>query len=85
MKSSEKISAVSGLILFILSALFFIAVLLQIFNIYTNTGFLHILSNCGQMLYSVYGLSFILIPIFLLLQELVAFHLTGQIKKDLFY
>jgi len=81
MKSSEKISAVSGLILFILSALFFIAVLLQIFNIYTNTGFLHILSNCGQMLYSVYGLSFILIPIFFIIAGISCFSSNWTDKK----
>lgn len=63
MKKSEKISIISGISLLVLAALFLVALFLQIIP-FGNRSAALILNGLGGLLYSAYGYSSLLIPIF---------------------
>ena len=63
MKKSEKISALSGISLLIIAALFLVALLLQLIP-FGNKASAPFLSGLGGLLYGAYGYSSLLIPAF---------------------
>ena len=65
MKSSNKSSLLTGIILLSLSAVFTICLLIQLLNFGASGPGQNIFFTLGLMLVSVYGISSALIPVFL--------------------
>lgn len=84
MKSSNKSSLITGVILIALSALFTISLLLLPFDYgYGNLGSSNMFTGLGRVLYSAYGFSSILIPVFLLISGLSCFATIWTSKKTM--
>ncbi len=84
MKTSNKSNLLTGVILLALAALFSISLLLQLLdfgNVNPNNN--NILFSLGQMLYTVYGFSSILIPTFLLISGLSCFATQWTARKTM--
>jgi len=84
MKTSNKSSLITGIVLLALSALFSISLILQLLDFgITGPGNDNILFTLGQMLYTVYGFSSILIPGFLLISGLSCFATKWTARKTM--
>lgn len=84
MKTSNKSSIITGVVLLALAALFTISLILQPLDFgVANPGHNNILFLLGNMLYSVYGFSSILIPAFLLISGLSCFASQWTARKTM--
>ncbi|MBR5645349.1 MAG: hypothetical protein IKX23_01760 [Treponema sp.] len=83
MKSSNKSSLLTGIILLSLSAVFTICLLIQLLNFGASGPGQNIFFNLGLMLVSVYGISSSLIPVFLFIAGLSCFATTWTSQKTM--
>ncbi len=84
MKTSNKSSIITGVVLLALSALFTISLILQLLDFgMAGPGNENILLSLGKMLYTVYGFSSILIPAFLLVSGLSCFATQWTARKTM--
>ena len=84
MKTSNKSSLITGIILITLSALFTISLLILPFGYgFGNEGSSNIFFVLGNMIFSAYGFSSILIPLFLLISGLSCFTSIWTSKKTM--
>jgi len=82
MRISSKQNIAVGSLLLVLSAFFSIALILQLLDFGSfGPGHGNIFFGTGQMLYSVYGFSSVLIPIFLLAAALACFASKWTARK----
>lgn len=85
MKNSNKSSIITGVVLLLLAALFSISLIVQFLDfgmVYpTHNNFFFLL---GNLIYTVYGFSSILIPVFLFVAGLSCFSTTWTAKKTIF-
>lgn len=81
MKHSERIPGVIGLILLFLSAIFLVALMIQILNINTEGSILQIFSSLGRILFDTYNFSSLLIPVFFFVAGICCFSSTWSNKK----
>lgn len=85
MKNSNKSSIITGVVLLLLAALFSISLIVQFLDfgmVYpTHNNFFFLL---GNLIYTVYGFSSILIPVFLFASGLSCFSTTWTAKKTIF-
>ena len=74
MKQSEKLTIPSGILFLFAAAIILISIFLQFLNFGSFRAFpLSALYNFGRMLFSVYGYSSFLIPIFLFISAIMLF------------
>ncbi len=79
MKKSEKLSLAVSAILFVLSALFSIALLAGFFSaVSNNTSIFH---SLGRTLLNAYGIGSVLIPTFLLVAGILSFLPTWSVRR----
>ena len=84
MKTQNKSSNLTAVVLLVLSALFSISLLLQPFDFGAmGPGKDNLFYKLGKMLYSVYGFSSILIPIFLMIAGLSCFSAKWTARKTM--
>lgn len=84
MKTSNKSSLITGVVLLALAALFSISLILQLLDFgMAGPGHNNILFYLGNMLFSVYGFSSILIPAFLLIAGLSCFASVWTARKTM--
>lgn len=84
MRISSKQNIAVGSLLLVLSAFFSIALILQLLDFGSfGPGHGNIFFGTGQMLYSVYGFSSVLIPIFLLAAALACFASKWTARKSM--
>jgi len=84
MKQSNKSSLITGIVLLTLAAFFSISLILQPLDFGVGgPGHNNILYALGHMLYSVYGFSSILIPVFLLISGLSCFATKWTARKTM--
>lgn len=84
MKTSNKSSLITGVVLLALAALFSISLILQLLDFgMAGPGHNNILFYLGNMLFSVYGFSSILIPGFLLISGLSCFASVWTARKTM--
>ena len=84
MKTQNKSSNLTAVFLLVLSALFSISLLLQPFDFGAmGPGKDNLFYKLGKMLYSVYGFSSILIPIFLMIAGLSCFSAKWTARKTM--
>ena len=84
MKTSNKSSIITGAVLLALAALFSISLILQPLDFgAAGPGHNNICYILGNMLYSVYGFSSILIPVFLLISGLSCFATKWTARKTM--
>lgn len=84
MKNSNKSSLITGIILITLSALFTISLLILPFGYgFGNEDHSNIFFLVGNMIYSAYGFSSIIIPLFLLISGLSCFTSIWTSKKTM--
>ena len=84
MKSSNKTNYLFGAVLLIISAIFTVSLTLQALDFgVTGPGRNNILYYLGDMLFSVYGFSSILIPLFLFLAGISNFATVWTSKKTM--
>lgn len=85
MKTSNKSSIITGVVLLLLAALFSISLILQPLDFGVagpgHNNFFYVL---GNIIFTVYGFSSILIPIFLLIAGLSCFATTWTARKTVF-
>ena len=81
MKKSEKISAISGISLLVVAALFLVALLLQLIP-FANRDAAPLLNGLGGLLYGAYGYSSLLIPAFSLQLAWAVFFFRGVRKSE---
>ena len=84
MKKSEKISAISGISLLVVAALFLVALLLQLIP-FANRGAAPLLNGLGGLLYGAYGYSSLLIPVFFFAAGLGCFLFPWSEKNGVLY
>lgn len=84
MKKSEKISAISGISLLVVAALFLVALLLQLIP-FANRGAAPLLNGLGGLLYGAYGYSSLLIPVFFFAAGLGCFLFPWSEKIGVLY
>ena len=84
MKKSEKISAISGISLLVVAALFLVALLLQLIP-FANRGAAPLLNGLGGLLYGAYGYSSLLIPAFFFAAGLGCFLFPWSEKIGVLY
>ncbi len=78
--TQAKSNLISGIVILLTAALFSISLLLQLFDFGTvNSG--NFMLNLGRMLFSVYGFSSILIPVFFLIAGLSCFASIWTARK----
>lgn len=78
MRQSEKSVIVSGVVLLVLAALFTISLFTQIFNFDENANLF------GFVLFSAYGYSSFLVPVFLFIAAILLFLPNWNIKKAIY-
>ena len=84
MKSSNKSSLITGIALLAIAAIFSISLILQLLDFgIGGPGHNNIFYALGNMLYSVYGFSSILIPVFLLIAGLSCFATKWTARKSM--
>ena len=83
MKSSNKSSLLTGIILLSLSAVFTICLLIQLLNFGASGPGQNLFFTLGLMLVSVYGISSALIPVFLFIAGLSCFATTWTSQKTM--
>ena len=84
MKTQNKSSNLTAVVLLVLSALFSISLLLQPFDFGAmGPGKDNLFYKLGKMLYSVYGFSSILIPVFLMIAGLSCFSAKWTARKTM--
>lgn len=84
MKSSNKSSIITGVVLLLLAALFSISLILQPLNlVMADSGQNNIFYLLGDMLFSVYGFSSLFIPAFLLISGLSCFASKWTARKTM--
>ena len=84
MKKSEKISAISGISLLVVAALFLVALLLQLIP-FANRDAAPLLNGLGGLLYGAYGYSSLLIPVFFFAAGLGCFLFPWSEKIGVLY
>ena len=84
MKKSEKISAISGISLLVVAALFLVALLLQLIP-FANRDAAPLLNGLGGLLYGAYGYSSLLIPAFFFAAGLGCFLFPWSEKIGVLY
>ena len=84
MKASNRSSIITGTVLLVLAALFSISLIIQPLDFgIAGPGHNNIFYELGRMLYTVYGFSSILIPIFLLIAGISCFATKWTSKKTM--
>ena len=84
MKTSNKSSVITGVILLLIAALFSISLLIQPLDFgYGGPGHNNIFYLLGNVIYTVYGFSSILIPVFLFVAGLSCFATTWTARKTM--
>ena len=84
MKKSEKISAISGISLLVVAALFLVSLLLQLIP-FANRDAAPLLNGLGGLLYGAYGYSSFLIPAFFFAAGLGCFLFPWSEKIGVLY
>lgn len=85
MKTSNKSNFITGIILIVMAALFSISLFLQLLDFgMGGPGYNNILYNLGNMLVTVYGISSILVPIFLLVCGISSFVSKWTSQKTMY-
>ncbi len=80
MKQSEKSIILGGIVLLILAAFFTISIMVQFLN-YGITNKILVFFKIGQILFSAYGYSCVLIPIFLFVASILFFSVNFSKKR----
>lgn len=84
MKTQNKSSIITGVLLLVISALFSVSLLLQPFDFgVMGPGKNNVFYSLGKMLYTVYGFSSILIPVFLMIAGLSCFSTKWTARKTM--
>ena len=84
MKQSEKFSIASGVVLLSVAAIFIISLMLHFLDFgVAMPYFFEKCANFGTMLYSVYGISSFLIPVFLFVASIFLFTSQVGIKRKI--
>jgi len=85
MKQSEKFSIASGVVLLSVAAIFIISLMLHFLDFgVAMPYFFEKCANFGTMLYSVYGISSFLIPVFLFVASIFLFMPTWDVNRGLY-
>ena len=85
MKTSNKSSIITGVVLLLLAALFSISLILQPLDFgYGGPGHNNFFFLIGNIIFTVYGFSSILIPVFLLVAGLSCFATTWTARKTMY-
>ena len=85
MKQSEKFSIASGVVLLSVAAIFIISLMLHFLDFgVAMPYFFEKCANFGTMLFSVYGISSFLIPVFLFVASIFLFMPTWDVKRGLY-